>query len=103
MPSREIILEHVESLDSHCWAQDPDPEANQVWSGKEHGASFTLIKDYSNILGKDRVCLTLALKGKKPGKDKLGQAFIAALGKPIISVPARRLRDPQLILWNITT
>lgn len=102
MPTKETIIEHARYLKSHCWALDPDPDNGEVWTGKGYGASFELIKDDGSIFGKDITCLTLSLRGKIAGKDRLMKEFTDALGKPTIVMPARRFRNPQLLSWNIS-
>lgn len=101
MPKKETILENVQNLTAKSWALDPDPDNGEVWTGKGYGASFELIKDDGSIFGKDITGLTLSLRGKIAGKDKLMKEFTDALGKPTMVMPARRFRNPQLLSWNI--
>ncbi|MCL4418598.1 hypothetical protein M1146_00685 [Patescibacteria group bacterium] len=102
MPNRAEILERIARLNSHCWALTEQQEDGEVWSGREHGATFELSKAEGVVFEKQRdtSCLILVLTGNVTGKRQLERDFKEALGEPLMALPARRFRYPQMLSWN---
>lgn len=104
MLSPDVIREHILKLNGHTWALDPDPENGEVWAGTGYGARFELIKPEGQVFGEERdmSSILLSLRGWGKGKERLKNDFISVLGEPKVTVPAKRFRNPLMLLWNIS-
>lgn len=103
---RSEIISAAKNLSARDWGDDlryafgANPDVDGEWRGEDHGASFKLSKHQGAVpiwrKGNDH--LELQLMGKRNGREKLRQDFVAALGKP--SEERGRIMGPSILLWD---
>ncbi len=102
MPNKREILEGITGLNTHCWAMGANSHDGEVWSGKEHGASFEMTIPEGTVFErqKDISSFCLVLRGHHDAKGKLRRDFIDVLGEPSEQLPMRRFSNPEILLWR---
>ena len=100
MVERAEILSKIASIKSHTWAQEEEPTGDEVWQGRQHGATFKMSKPEGVIFEEEVSILFLKLQGRGRGRDKLRQEFTDVLGDPTIEIPAARFLS-QTLTWKL--
>ena len=102
MPDTQEILNRARGLEPHVWAQEEEPEGDEVWRGRAYGARFELTRPGGRVLSDqpDTDSLMLTLRGALPGQERLQKEFWVALGTPSIITSSKRFRNPRILIWN---
>ncbi|HVF69528.1 MAG TPA: hypothetical protein VNA13_03100 [Xanthomonadales bacterium] len=103
MVSVEQVRSRVKWLRTYVKSMSGEPEAKQIWRGKERGVEFTVFKYAAleeAVIG-DYTGIELNLSGRWKVRREVINDFVRALGKPTaIEKTSGRLKRPEVLIWN---
>lgn len=100
MPEYFQIRERAKILVPHDPLTTEVLRPNQIWRGRELGASFDLSRLLGLLDDMHIDYLSLQLRGRAEGQDVFISEFREALGDPMLICVAKRGSRPFTMMWD---